>query len=171
MNRKELQELIDSWENLNLIVKHIGDHPEDFKVLVNLAFDDLKEENWRAIWLMDKIHEQHPALVIPYLTEMTEFALRTRNDSKRRHLLKIISLNEIPEPYLATMLNYCVDIFTNASIPVAVRVHAMQVLFNISQREPDFKGELIGLIEQEIEYHGSAGIKSRGRKLLTKLYT
>ena len=46
----------------------------------------------------------------------------------------------------------------------------MQILFNISEREPELKHELIQLIEHEIEYHSSAGIKSRGSKLLRKLY-
>jgi hypothetical protein len=46
----------------------------------------------------------------------------------------------------------------------------MQILFNIAQKEPDFSGELIELIEHEMEYHGSAGIASRGGKLLKKLY-
>jgi len=74
-----------------------------------------------------------------------------------------------PEKDLAVLLDFCIQEFTNGSEPVAVRVHAMQILFNISQKEPDFAGELIGLIEQEIEFHGSAGISSRGLKLLKKL--
>jgi hypothetical protein len=45
----------------------------------------------------------------------------------------------------------------------------MQILFNIAQKEPDFSGELIELIEHELEYHGSAGLASRGKKILKKL--
>jgi hypothetical protein len=71
---------------------------------------------------------------------------------------------------MALLLNYCLEVFTNAAEPVAIRVHAMQILFNIAQKEPDFSGELIELIENEIELHGSAGLASRGRKLLKKLY-
>ena len=36
--------------------------------------------------------------------------------------------------------------------------------------EPEFKQELIQLIEHEMEFHSTAGIKSRGKKLLKKLY-
>ena len=71
---------------------------------------------------------------------------------------------------MALLFNFCFEVFTNSTEPVAVRVHAMQILFNIAQKEPDFTGELINLIENEIELHGSAGIASRGRKLLLKLY-
>lgn len=169
MNENELKSLILSWENINLVVKYISDHPEYLDVLMNLAMDDSQPENWRAAWMIDKIHEQHPELVIPYLQSMTQFVLTTQNAGKKRHLLKLISINDIQEENMALLLNYCLKVFSNAAEPVAVRVHAMQTLFNIAQKEPDFSGELIELIEHEIEYHGSAGIASRGRKLLKKL--
>jgi len=170
MTENEVQTFIQSWENLALLVRYIADYPEHLDIIMAKAVDDSQPENWRAVWMIDKIHEKHPDMVLPYLPEMTEFLLITKNAGKKRHLLKLISLHEVPEEKIAVLLNYCFEIFTNAAEPVAVRVHAMQILFNIAQKEPDFKGELINLIENEIECHGSAGIASRGRKLLTKLY-
>lgn len=171
MNETELQNLVASWENLALMVRHISDHPEHLQAILKMTFNEDQPENWRAAWMLDKIHEKHPDLVVPYLPAITDFTLQTRNNSKRRHLLKLIGLYAIPEKQMANLLNYCVEIFTNAAIPVAVRVHAMQILFNIACQEPEFSGELIDIIEHEIEYHGSAGIKSRGQKLLKKLRT
>jgi len=162
--------MIQSWENIALLVRYIADYPEYIGFIMTKALDDSQPENWRAMWMIDKINEKNPAVVLPYLPAMTDFLLTTKDDSKRRHLLKLISLHDIPEERLGVLLNYCIDVFTNAAIPVAVRVHSMQILFNIAQKEPDFAGELIDLIEHEIEYHGSPGIKSRGQKLLKKLY-
>lgn len=119
--------------------------------------------------MVDKIHEKHPELVVPYFPALTDFVLSTQNAGKKRHLLKLISLHDIPEENMALLLNYCTEVFSNATEPVAVRVHAMQILFNIAQKEPDFAGELIELIKQETEYHGSAGIRSRGQKIIQKL--
>ena len=101
---------------------------------------------------------------------MTDFAMITQNLSKKRHLLKLISLHEVPEDKMARLLNHCMEVFTSVANPVAVRVHAMQILFNIALKEPGFAGELIDLIEYEIACHGSAGLASRGRKLLKLLY-
>lgn len=169
LEENELLELIKSWENLALVVKHIGNFPEHLEALMKLAFDDSNPRNWRAAWMADKIHEKHPQLIIPYLPVMIDFVQTTKNDGKKRHLLKLISLHEIPEDQMAVMLNYCIDVFTSPAEPIAVRAHAMQVLFNIAQKEPDLAGELIELIGNEMEYRGSAGIASRGRKLLKKL--
>ena len=165
----ELSALIQSWENMALVMQHILDFPQHLNALMTLALDDSDSRNWRSIWMVDKIHEKHPELVIPYLPMMTDFVLITKNASKKRHLLKLISLHSIPEERMAVLLNFCIDVFTSANEPVAVRVHAMQILFNLALKEPDFTGELIDLIEHEIEFHGSGGISSRGRRLLKKL--
>ncbi|MBW8324070.1 MAG: hypothetical protein K0M50_04835 [Prolixibacteraceae bacterium] len=169
MNENELQSVIHSWENINLVVRYICDHPESLDTLMAIVFNDSRDENWRAAWMVDKIHEQHPELIIPYLPVMTSFVLTTKNSGKKRHLLKLISLNDIQEENVALLLNHCINVFTSATEPVAVRVHAMQILFHIAQKEPDFCGELTELIEHEMEYHGSAGLTSRGKKLLKKL--
>jgi len=169
MNENDLRSLIQSWENIALLVRYIADHPEHLEIIMTKVLDDSKPEHWRAAWMVDKIHERHPELVLPYLPTMTNFVITTQNAGKKRHLLKLISLNDIQEENMALLLNFCLEVFTNAAEPVAVRVHAMQILYNIAQKEPDFSGELIELIENEMEYHGSAGLASRGKKLLKKL--
>ena len=170
MKENELRDLIQSWENLSLVSRHIADHPDLLGVLMSVAFDDSKLENWRAVWMVEKVYDQHPDLIRPYFPAMTEFLFTTSNNSKKRHLLKLISLNPIQEDQMGKLLNYGIETFIDASMPVAVRVHALQILFNISLKEPDFAGELIELIEHELAYHDSAGIRSRGKHLLRKLY-
>ncbi len=169
MTETEVRTMIQSRENLALLVRYISDFPEQLEIIMAKALDDSQPENWRAIWMVDKIHEKHPELVAKYLPAMTSFLLMTQNSSKKRHLLKLISLYDIPDVSMAKLLNYCIDIFTNATVPVAVRVYAMQILYNIAEKEPDFSRELIELIEHEMEFHGSPGIASRGRKLIQKL--
>lgn len=170
MTENELYTLILSWENIDLVVQYISDFPENLDRLLSIALNDQLDKSWRAMYLAEIIHEKHPKLIVPFLPVMTEFLLSTQNASKKRHLLKLISLHDIPEEKMALLLNFCTEVFANSSEPIAVRVHAMQILFNIALKEPDFANELIDLIEHEIEYHGSAGISSRGGKLLKKLY-
>jgi hypothetical protein len=78
------------------------------------------------------------------------------NHSKKRHLLKLISMHEIPEIYLSFLLGYCLRCFTSAGETIAVRVHAMQILYNISEKEPGFKPELFSIIQHETELHPTA---------------
>jgi len=169
MTEKELQEMVKHWENLYLIVDQIDKFPECAEMLIHIGMDESEPETWRALWMADRIHEKHPELIIKHLPALTDFVMKTKNSGKMRHILKLISLHDIPDSKLAELLNFCTDILTNAAEPVAVRVHAMQILYNIAEKEPDFSGELVNLIEHEIEFHGSAGIRSRGNKLISKL--
>jgi hypothetical protein len=170
MNENEVNTLIQSWENLAILVRYIADYPRHLEIIMSKALDDSQPENWRAAWMVDKIHDRYPELVQPHFPAITQFLLTTQNSAKKRHFLKLLSLHPIPEENTALLLNFCINVFSNAAEPIAVRVHAMQTLFNIAQQEPDFSGELIELIEHEMEYHGSAGLASRGKKLLKKLY-
>lgn len=170
MTEDELRDFIQSWENIPLLIRHIFENPEKLNLVLKIAMDNNQAKSWRAMWLLDKIHEQNPQLILPYFPALNEFLLYTNDSSKKRHVLKLISLHEIPEDKIVHLLNHCIDVFTNHAEPIAVRVHAMQILFNIALKAPDFANELVELIEHEIEFYGSAGIASRGRKLLAKLY-
>ena len=88
---------------------------------------------------------------------------------KKRHFLRMLTSHEISEEHSGFMVEYCLKAFQSAKEPVAVKVHAMQILFNIAQKEPDLKEEIALVIEHEMEYHATAGILSRGKKLLSKL--
>lgn len=169
MTENDLREMINSWDNLLLTIHFISDHPEYVDILMNIAMDDSLKDSWRACWLVNKIQEKHSGLFEAYVDRIIYFLLKTNDSSKKREFLRLICLYPIPEAKAGLMLDFCINQFTSASEPVAVRVHAMQILFNISETEPELKYELVQLIEHEMEYHSSAGIKSRGGKLVMKL--
>ena len=169
MTKEDILAVIDSWENLAVIIKEIGQHPEHFPILMDIAMHGKGKNHWRAIWMADKIHEEYPEVILPYIDEMTNLLKTEIHQGKIRHLLKLISLNEIKEEYHGYLFKYCFEAMTSAKNPPAIRVHAMQILYNLSEYEPDLKPEVLALIEHEMEYHATAGILSRGSKLIKKL--
>lgn len=169
MTENELYDLLDRWENIELVVESAVNKPQEFDLLFSIAIHHPKQRSWRAAYLVDKIHDKNPAIVLPYLPAIIEHVKEEKNDSKRRHWLKLIAMNEVPEKYFGLLFDYCLETFTSGKEAVAVRVHAMQILFNITEKEPDLKPELLQIIEHEIEYHPTAGIRSRGKKLVSKL--
>ncbi len=169
MTKSELLDLIESWENLSLFINGINKEPEILPALMDIALNSNAPKSWRAAWLADKIHEEHPQLIKPWINEIV-IALKTEKQAgKKRHFLKLISLQEPDEKHDPFLLDYCLGAFTNGKEPISIRVHAMQVLYNISEKQPGFKPELLAIIEHEIELHPTAGIRSRGRKLAKKL--
>ena len=171
MKRQDFFELLDSWENIHILIQYLIDYPKQIDDLIDIGLNDPIEKSWRAIWLADKIHEKRPELIRPYVPKLISALKKTKSEGKKRHMLKLISLNPIPGKDLSFLFKYCLNEFTSAEMPVAIRVHSMQILYEISEIEPELKPELIQLIEHEMTFHSTAGIKSRGKKLLKKLYS
>lgn len=169
MTPEQLSGVLESWENLDFTIKECVRNPEYIEILMEIALNSNKEKSWRAAWVADKIHEINPYLVQPYLTRMIA-RLETESDKgKLRHFLKLISLNKIPPEKVGFLLDLCLRLMVSDKEPPAIRVHAMQILYNISQEEPGLKPEILAVIENEIELHPTPGIQSRGAKLVKKL--
>lgn len=169
MTEQELYDVLDSWENIELVSKELMADPREFEILLGLALKHPKQRSWRAAYLVDKIHDEKPEIVRPYLPLIIDKLKTENNASKRRHWLRMVSANEINEEHFGFLFDYCIGVFTSGKEAVAVRVHAMQILYNISEKEPDLKPEVLQLIEHELEQNSSAGIRSRGKKLVIKL--
>jgi len=169
MEKENLLELIDSWENLAFAMREIVNHPESFSALMEIALYNPEQKSWRAAYLVDKIHDDYPELLLPFIEPMIEQLKTENNSSKKRHFLKLLSMNKIPSEHYGFLVDYCINALTSAKEPPAVRVHAMQILYNISEKETELKPEILTIIEHEMEYHATAGILSRGSKITRKL--
>lgn len=170
MNKQELLENLRAWENIDPITAMIIQNPQYYRMMMDIALYSTDPKSWRAAYIADKIHEKHPQLIVPFIEEIIERVKTESNNSKKRHFLKQISLNRIPAEHFGFLLDYCIGTFTSEKEDIAVRVHAMQILFNISEEEPDLKPEILALIENEMEHHPTAGIVSRGKKIAALLY-
>jgi hypothetical protein len=170
MTKEELQEILNSWENLDLLINEAMGNPEYVKLLFEIALFSNHPKSWRAAWIADKINDKKPELTEPFIHDIIIQLKNETSSSKKRQFLKLISLHPIPEEHCSFLLDYCIQCFTSTGEPIAVRVFAMQVLYSISEIEPELKPELLSTIQHEMELHSSAGIKSRGTKLAKQLY-
>lgn len=169
MTESELLKILDSWDNIEITTLEISRNPDYFQVLISLALYSKKQRSWRAAYIVDKIHDISPELLQPFLGKMIIQLKEEKSSSKKRHFLKLISMNPIAEKHQGFLVDYCLNVLSSAKEPPAVRVHAMQILFNISENEPDLKPEILAVIEHEMKFHSTAGIISRGSKLAKKL--
>lgn len=149
-----------------LIAKGIAKEPGNMPKLWEFAISD-HDKAWRATWLMDKVYDEAPELIRPYLSQMIELMPHLKCESKQRQLLKLISCEPLPKNVSGEFINCCFDYLISSSTAIAVKVHAMQILFNFAQIEPDIKRTGFVIEEQMIE--GTRGFNARGRKLLKNL--
>jgi hypothetical protein len=157
-----------SRRNADYIAHYIGSDAILFKELVELVFKANPLLQMRASWVISIITDKYPDLLKPYIKKLVNQMDLFEHSGIRRNLLRYISSIDIPSPLEGRLYDLCFLYLNSRSEPPAVKVHCMQVLFNIAQKEPDLKNELRLVIEELIN-HESAAIKSRSRHLLSKL--
>lgn len=155
-------------ETAQIIAQGVARQPSQIEKLWQLAKGDDKI-SWRAAWIMDKVYDLKPEIIRPYIPEMIKLSLQKISDSQLRQFLKLISMNPLPQAALdGNFLEACFQWLSSEKTPVAIRVYAMQILYNFSLLEPDISNEIACTIEELMD-RGSAGFKSRGRKILKAL--
>ncbi len=139
-----------------------------FSHLFQLVFSENHRVAWRSCWIIDNASEDFPELLADKLPQIIAGFLDTTDSSLKRHFSRILCRYPIEERYLGAIVNRSFTLLA-PSEPAAVRVFAIQLLFNISQQLPDLKGELISVLENLMDEGGSAGFINRSGKLLRQL--
>jgi hypothetical protein len=90
------------------------------------------------------------------------------NYGVKRQVVKALAVRDIPEKLEGQLADLCFDWLQSSVMPVAIKVHCMQILANITERYPDLAGELQTVIKEQMP-RNSVGFTSRGRKILKRL--
>ena len=117
---------------------------------------------------MDACLDVHPKLLSPYVETLIDALPRFGNDGVKRQVVKALAVRQIPEKLEGQLADLCFCWLQSSSVPVAIKVHCMQILANITIRHPDLAVELRTVISEQIP-RSSAGLASRGRKILKRL--
>lgn len=149
---------------------YIGDSQELFDELMHVFFTGEYRETQRAAWIVSHCVEMHPDLIQPHLEKMIHNLEKPNlHDAIKRNTLRILQLQKsIPEDLQGYALDYAFDYLSSQKENIAIKVFSMQTIFNICKTMPDMPElleELKVLIEDQMPY-GSAGFKSRGKKIL-----
>jgi len=123
----------------------------------------------RASWPLDTISEAAPHLFAPYIEEAVEMLSQpSYHNAVHRNLAKVLMRLDIPEGLQGPLYDICLEKLLNPKEKAAIQVHCMAIAHQIAKGIPELKEELAIVIEEGMEY-GSAGYRSRGRKVLKAL--
>jgi hypothetical protein len=166
--REKLKQMIldgNSRFNTDRVAIYIGADEKLFAELIYLMHNSPAPIPLRSSWIMSVVTDNYPWLVNPYFRILIDNLPSYNHTGIVRNVLRLFSLIEVPEEYAGEIYNLSCDFFVNAKMPIAVRVNAMQILYNIALKEPDLRNELILLLEDNLE-GVSAGVISRANKLI-----
>jgi hypothetical protein len=148
----------------------IDQKPELFDELMSIYLKGTEPSNRRAAWAADMVSEKRPELVAPHLGKLTLALPAFDHSALKRHALRILTRSPLPgHELLGGLINICFEWLTSASIPVAPKIFCMEMLYRISETEPDLKKELADSIEWRMNEE-TPGFRNRGGKMLKKLF-
>ncbi len=150
------------------LANKIGPNQEGFDELMELFLGDEYRVTQRAAWVVSHCIDAHPWLIKKHLKSIIENLQKPVHVAVKRNTVRILQFMEIPEELMGLTAEICFNILNSGKEPVAVKVFAMTVLFNIVQVYPELSEELEISIEEQMPFC-SAGFKSRGRKVLKAL--
>lgn len=172
MEHQDLQELLlqdNSRAHTDFMGDFVRQKPELIHELWKVYLQNKGTVSRRAAWIIDTVSENEPAWVEPYLEQLIDLLPTFSHDGMKRHGLRMISRNTIPEARLGELVNIAFDWLLSTNEAVAAKMYCMMILASVSAQMPEIRHELIDTIEFQMP-EGSPGFKSIGKKILKQLY-
>jgi hypothetical protein len=152
----------------DIYVREAGRSKENFATLLELVFHENDPVAWRAAWFMDSSDEQYPGLVEQFIAVIIQELPELKSTGALRSLLRMLSRYTIPEEEQGLLIDLCFGYMVSELYPVAVKVHAMQIIYNHALIYPELKEELRTIIEDQTE-NNSVGFMARGQRIIKQL--
>jgi len=159
---------IPSGTGKELIIQEVLNSSHQFKTLLDFALYGKDPLAWRAGWILDGCDEQAPGLASDYISGIIHRLPRIESTGTLRCLLRLLSRYDIKEKNQGVLIDQCFKYLVSELYPVAVKVHAMQIIYKHVLIYPDLKQELITVISDQVE-NNSVGFRSRGKRLIKKM--
>lgn len=149
-------------------ISEIGNSEENFKALLDIALHDNDPLAWRAGWVLDSIDEENPGLASGSVSKIVHALPHIDSSGTLRCLLRLLSRYDINKKDQGILIDLCFRYMVSEFIPVAVKVHAMQIIYNHVLIYPELKEELVTVIRDQVN-NNSVGFLARGRQIIKKL--
>lgn len=167
MNLREELLREHSKANTLAITAWIGGDKKRFAALVDLFLYDEYRVVQRAARVVSLVAEKQPQLLGPHL----EAVVLHMQDAGipvavKRNVVRLLQHIDIPESLHGPVMNSCFDLLADPKETIAVRAFSMTVLARLAQQYPELGQELTVVIEDVLAHEPSAGLRSRGNKVL-----
>ena len=161
------------------MAREVGQHPQWFGPLLEIALDDSARTGCRAAWVVEYVCRQELAVLFPHLEAFTRGLSNLRHESSIRPMAKCCEMlaeawakPSAERPPLSAsqrerMAAACFD-WLIGPFPVAPQAYSIQTLWLLGMEEPWIHEELRAVLQQGYP-GGSPGYQARARRILKLL--
>ncbi|MFH0757906.1 MAG: hypothetical protein V2B15_11515 [Bacteroidota bacterium] len=168
MDYRSLLENFPSAAEKDFFIRDVGDSRKKFGILLDLALHGKDPLAWRAGWILDGSDELHPGLAAGSLGKIVRRLPALQSSGALRSLLRLLCRYPVDEEDQGILIDLCFGYMVSELYPVAVKVHAMQIIFNHVLIYPELREELVTVILDQVD-NNTAGFRSRGMRIIRQL--
>ncbi len=168
MDFRSLLADIPSGIGKDLLIGEVVKSESHFNRLLELALHEKDPLAWRACWVLDGSDEKRPGLARKHISSIVKALPGLESKGTLRSLLRLLTRYDIPEEEQGLLIDLCFSYLVSEQYPVAVKAHAMQIIYHHVLLYPELKDELIAVIEDQAE-NNSVGFKARGSILINQM--
>ena len=164
--------LIHSRANADLVLAHVLEDEERVTDLMDAFLQGEYRVVQRASMVVGNLGRERPEWLTPWHRRMIEFAGGPCHDAVRRCVMRYFSellIEHIDEDDAGRLIDLAFRLAADHQSAVAIRVFAIQIVYNYTISYPELKDELAGIIEHTLAEGTTPGFRSRGTKILRKL--
>lgn len=148
------------------VIKIVSRDPKLFPKLIAGLWNDDPLVRMRAADVTEKVTRDHPELLRSYKKELLGLMAESDEQEMRWHLAAMVprlSLNEKQRQFVVSCLQRYLE--DRSSI---VKTFALQALFDLAQTDSSLESRVTDIL-REASRSGTAAMKARSRRLLSKL--
>lgn len=167
-----LEQILSEYYSKTITQKVVDEliaHPEGITELIQLFQGKNQHISNYAGWIISYLGESNQQLIKNHLSVIIQkLENKEHNAAQIRNVFRTLQFIVIPQQHEGYVLTKGFEFLNNSNSPIAVKVFAMTVIFNLSNKYPEIQNELKLSLENQFE-HASPGFKSRATKILKKL--
>jgi len=171
---KQITELLGTGTgrgHIDMISGMVRKNPEMFMHLAQVVLHNTEPESRKAAWVIDTMTEEYPEMIQEdILVQFIDLLPAACHTALHRHILRMLDRSLIPPAKTGELLTLCFDYLTSPDEPVAVKVHAMNIIHTMARSEPGLLVELTGILELRREME-PPGFRNRAVKILQSIYS
>ena len=168
MDFRSLLADIPSGVGKELLIAEVIKSDAHFSSLLELALHETDPLAWRAAWVLDGSDEKKPGLAGKHLSNIIRALPGMGSTGTLRSLLRLLVRYDIPEKHQGMLIDLCFSYLVSELYPVAVKAHAMQIIYQHVLIYPELKHELITVLRDQVQ-NNSVGFRARGNRLIKQM--
>lgn len=141
------------------------------EALFNYSLSDNTTLAFRSAYALVKSSEKKKGVLKDYYGRMIESMPSLSNESVIRSYLNILiaaGVKGLSDREQGILADCCFTWLNDAKSAIAIKAYTMEIIYQLSEIYPELTIELVASIRRNME-SGSAGVKARGRIILSKL--